>query len=522
MSETKIREKAVIYSRVSSKGQESDGGGLESQETRCRQYAEAQGLDVAAVFPDTFTGGGDYMERPGMKALLAFLDAQPDERFTVIFDDLKRASRDTRAFLDLRDAFRSRGVRVACLNFKFDDTPEGEFIETIMAAQGALERKQNGRQVAQKMRARMENGYWIHNPPIGYRYETQRGRGKVLVPNPPFDDIVRQAFEGYAVGHFQSQAEIKRFFESHASFPRNRNGEITQQRVTDILGHALYAGFICSENYGIHWLKGQHEPLISLETFEKVRDRRQSVAKAPTRKNIGEDFALRGFVLCGDCGKPYTACWSKGKNKKYPYYLCDTKGCDSYRKSIPRAKIEGEFEDFLNAMEPSRSLMDCVTAMMRTAWAAREAQAKEAISALKRELAAMDKQTDALLARIVDTTNQSVLRAYEVKIADLDKSRALLQEKCAQSLPPKGRMDEFIEHALTFLANPWKIWETGQMPARRLVCKLAFAERPTYTRNQGYRTPKTTLPFKALAGITTESENMVPRRGLEPPRPCGH
>ena len=97
----------------------------------------------------------------------------------------------------------------------------------------------------------------------------------------------------------------------------------------------------------------------------------------------------------------------------------------------------------------------------------------------------------------METTNDAVLRAYEVKIAELDKTRALLQEKACQSLPPKGRMDEFIEHALTFLANPWKLWETGQTTLQRTVLKLAFAERLTYIRNQGYRTPTTTLPFKA-------------------------
>ena len=516
------KPRALIYCRVSSRSQEQEGHGLESQETRCRQHAATKGYEVAAVFPDTITGGGDFMQRPGMVALLSFLDAQPDERFVVIFDDLKRFARDTRFHLDLREAFRKRSATIECLNFKFDDTPEGEFIETIMAAQGALERKQNGRQVAQKMRARMQNGYWIHNPPIGYRYETIKGRGKVLVHNPPFDDIIRQAFEGYAVGHFQTQAEVKRFFESHPNFPRNRAGVITQQRVTDILTQPLYAGYICSETYDLRWLKGQHEPLITLETFEKVKERRQSVAKAPMRKNIGEDFALRGFVLCGDCDQPYTACWSKGKNKKYPYYLCDTKGCVSYRKSIPRAKIEGEFEDYIKAMQPSRGLMSCVTAMMRSAWAARETQAKDALAVAKRELMALDKQTDALLARIVETTNDAVLSAYEVKIAELDKTRTRLQEKASQSLPPKGRMDEFIEHALTFLANPWKLWETGQTTLQRTVLKLAFAERPTYTRNQGYRTPKTTLPFKALEGILGNREDMVPRRGLEPPRPYGH
>ena len=160
--------------------------------------------------------------------------------------------------------------------------------------------------------------------------------------------------------------------------------------------------------------------------------------------------------------------------------------------------------------------------MMRTAWAARETQAKEALATAKRELTALDKQTDALLARIVETTNDAVLRAYEAKIAELDKTRARLQEKACQSLPPKDRIDEFIEHALTFLANPWKIWETGQTTLQRTVLKLAFAERQTYTRNQSYRTPKTTLSFKALEGILEKRENMVRSRRLELPRELPH
>ena len=140
-----------------------------------------------------------------------------------------------------------------------------------------------------------------------------------------------------------------------------------------MLNHPLYTGHICSETYGIHWLRGQHEPLISIETFEQVQERRKGTAKAPTRKNLSVDFALRGFVLCGDCGEPYTACWSKGNTKTYPYYLCDTKGCVSYRKSIRRDHIEGEFETFLQALQPARQLVDCVSAMVRVAWSQREA-----------------------------------------------------------------------------------------------------------------------------------------------------
>jgi DNA invertase Pin-like site-specific DNA recombinase len=37
---------AVIYCRVSSKAQTKRGDGLNSQETRCKQYAQYKGYDV--------------------------------------------------------------------------------------------------------------------------------------------------------------------------------------------------------------------------------------------------------------------------------------------------------------------------------------------------------------------------------------------------------------------------------------------------------------------------------------------
>lgn len=203
---------AVIYCRVSSAAQAIHGHGLESQESRCRQYALEKGYEVEAVFPDDVSGGGDFMKRPGMVALLSYLDAQADKRYVVIFDDLKRFARDTEFHIKLRSAFELRKARVACLNFKFDDSPEGRFIETILAAQGELERQQNGRQVLQKMQERMKKGYWTFRPPVGYVVAKVPGHGKLLVKREPQASIVREALEGFASGRFETQSEVKRFF----------------------------------------------------------------------------------------------------------------------------------------------------------------------------------------------------------------------------------------------------------------------------------------------------------------------
>jgi len=77
-----------------------------------------------------------------------------------------------------------------------------------------------------------------------------------------------------------------------------------------MLTRPLYTGHICSETYDIHRLKGQDEMVISLETYERVQAGRKGTAQAPRRKNLPKDFTVRWFVLCGDCGEPYTACRS--------------------------------------------------------------------------------------------------------------------------------------------------------------------------------------------------------------------
>lgn len=65
---------AVIYCRVSGKKQVSQGDGLGSQETRCKEYASYKGQKVLKVFTDDMTGGNT--SRPGMQAMLAFLKQQ--------------------------------------------------------------------------------------------------------------------------------------------------------------------------------------------------------------------------------------------------------------------------------------------------------------------------------------------------------------------------------------------------------------------------------------------------------------
>lgn len=509
--------RALIYCRVSDKKQKTDGHGLESQEHRCRQYAEERGYDVDMVFPDDITGGTDFMERPGMRAMLAYLDAKVGEKYVVIFDDLKRFARNTEFHIKLRRAFAERGASVECLNFKFEDSPEGRFIETIIAAQGQLEREQNSRQVVQKMKARIENGYWVFPPPLGYRYTKDKTHGKLLVRDEPVASIIAEALEGYAHGRFSSQVEVKRFLESKPAFPKSgASGYVHQSKVKAMLQRPIYAGYIEAPDWGVALRKGHHEPLVDISTFERVQRILEGAVYAPARKDISEDFPLRGFVACDDCGEPLTSCWSKGRNKLYPYYLCDTPGCPSKRKSIPRAKIEDGAEAILRKLGTARQLIDMARAMFTDLWQLRLSQFEQDQVSLQKQIVDVEKQSQALLDRIVEATNDSVIKAYETRIEKLEREKLILVERLENLAKPRRDLSEVIEPALRFLTSPWNIYKNSSLAAQQTVLKLSFAEPLRYNRNEGYRTANIAFPFKVLADFSTQKCEMVGPAGFEP------
>jgi hypothetical protein len=120
------------------------------------------------------------------------------------------------------------------------------------------------------------------------------------------------------------------------------------------------------------------KPLVSFETFRTIQDHLAGNAKTPARKNLSADFPLRGAVICGHCSTPLTACWTKGKYSRYPYYLCPKKGCESYGKSVRRAAIEGEFEALLHELRPAPELFAAARAMFEDLWNHRLATAEMA------------------------------------------------------------------------------------------------------------------------------------------------
>lgn len=509
-------QKAVIYCRVSSRKQLSEGDGIASQETRCRDHARRAGYDVIESFAEKGVSGG-VLDRPQMRKLISCLLNHPDEEIIVIIDDLNRFSRDIEVHWQLRRLISNAGGILETPSMRFGETSHEKLVENLIASVSQHQREHNGEQVVHRMKARVMNGYYVLPAPAGYKYQKTKEHGKLLMRHEPMASFLQEALEGYASGRLGSQAEVLRFLSSKpVTFPKNRHGEIHPSRVREILTHPVYAGLVQATCWDIPKRAGHHEGLISVATYEKIQKRLELGSNAPARKDIAEDFPLRGFVVCADCETPLRSCWSKGKTKKHPYYLCQTKDCVSYGKSIRRASIESEFETLLKQMRPTASLFKLIKAMVFDAFDQRKSHTQADKKTMKRNLLQIDNQIEKLADTLIETNSMATRRALERRMEKLEQDKLLidakLQERTQKTPDPVG----LLELPLRFLSNPWKLWASGDIHLRRLVLRLAFLDQLPYSRSEGNRTPKTTLPFNMLGDFCMQNLKMVEPRGIEP------
>lgn len=506
-----IKSQAVIYCRVSTTKQTKDGDGIRSQETRCRDFARMKGYEVVQVFHDDVSGS--LIDRPGMKTMLTFLRKHRKKGTVVLIDDVSRLARGLQAHLELRGSIASAGGVLESPSIEFGEDSDAILVENLLASVSQHQRQKNGEQTRNRMRSRVMNGFWPFQAPVGYRHQRATGRGMLLTRDEPAASIVQEALEGYASGRFETQAEVMRFLQDNPLFPKDSRGIVRNQRVTIMLRSPVYAGYVEAKKWGVNLRPGQHKGLIDFETWQRIQDRMDGKSYAPRRMNVSEDFPMRGFVVCDDCSTPLTACWSKGSHGRYPYYLCPKRGCESYGKSIRRDKLETDFEILLQRVQPSENVFRVARAMFTELWNRRLAKGKAQAKAMGAEIVRVEREIEKLLERIVEASVPSVIAAYELRVGKLEGEKHLLRERMEKSARPVSSFDATLRTALDFLSNPWNLWSSGRLEDRRAVLKLAFADRLRYTRKDGFRTAKLSLPFKVLGAFSGPESGMAHRTG---------
>lgn len=189
--------RAVIYTRVSTEGQEAKGHSLAEQERLCKQFIELNEWELVGIYTDTGSGGG-IDHRSGYQELAKDMGEKWD---TVVAYKLDRFHRNVMNAIQFADELRVAGCHIATVSGKIDTTSvHGLFQFQLFAVLAELRRNEIKERVKMGMQGARAKGLWLGTPPYGYDMSVEvdetgnRKQRGILVVNPEESEVVRAMF----------------------------------------------------------------------------------------------------------------------------------------------------------------------------------------------------------------------------------------------------------------------------------------------------------------------------------------
>jgi len=315
--------RCAVYTRKSTEdGLEQEFNSLDAQREACEAYILSQRHEGWTLVPGRYDDGGysgGNMERPGLKALMAEIDAgQIDVIVVYKVDRLTRSLADFAKIVERLDAKQASFVSVTQA---FNTTTSmGRLTLNVLLSFAQFEREVTGERIRDKIAASKKKGIWMGGPvPLGYQVIERK-----LVPVPEEAERVRTIMRRYLeIRNVPRLIEILRAegvvtkVQQRTSGPHRGGIPFARGSLFHLLKNPIYRGKI------VHRGKvydAEHEPIVSLELWDAVQE--QLKVKAPPRRRSNNEpqlAMLRGLVFDHN-DRPMVPTYGSNKTKRYAYY----------------------------------------------------------------------------------------------------------------------------------------------------------------------------------------------------------
>lgn len=305
--------KTAIFCRLSSKEQEDTGYSLPAQEKFLRDYAEKQGLEVAKVFAISESAAGKT-QRKFFIEMVAYV--RKHDIPTIIVETTDRLTRNFAdvPMIDLwiteNETHQVHLAKEGCILHNTSRSHEW-FMWRVKVATAEYYVRLLSENVKKGQKEKIAQGWIPTKPPNGYKTIGETGH-KIHVINEDTAPLVRKMFELYATGNYSTKRLVKKMYDEGM---RSQLGhKLPHSRIHSLLRDPFYIG-------KIKWNKeiydGKHEPLISVELFNKVQN---MLTNRTTPKYRKHNFLFRGLIKCAGCHNSITFEIAKGQ---YVYGHCN-------------------------------------------------------------------------------------------------------------------------------------------------------------------------------------------------------
>ncbi len=342
------------YIRVSDERQ--DEYSPDSQLKKIREYAAKEGYMIPDeyVFYDDGISGRSVKKRDDFNRMIAIAKEKTHPFDKIYVWKFSRFARNQEEAIVYKSLLAKNKVSVVSVSEPIQEGHFGALQERIIEWMDEFYSINLAGEVIRGMTEKASRGEPTCAPPLGYimrdgRYYPDEESGKA--------NVVREVFTLYANG--VKQREIALILAEKGI--RTRYGKKPENRWVDYMLHNhCYIGKIrfCPDgtksvskrhldNENIMIVDGHHEPLISMELWDKVQKMLEEQKKAypkHARQFQPTDHLLKGLVRCSACGGTLAVSGSSGKAKIRTVQCCNyARGSCRTSHSIIIPRLEAAF-----------------------------------------------------------------------------------------------------------------------------------------------------------------------------------
>lgn len=250
----------AIYIRVSTLDQAREGYSLEAQENTMRKWCAERKYEIYDLYADRGISGKDIDHRPDMRRLMH--DAKAKKFNLVVFWALSRFTRSVADLYDTLELFNQLNISLFSYTESFDtSTPMGRAMIGIVGIFAQLERELTGERIKAAMLVRAEKGKRTCTTVLGY----DRCGKDTFTINPVGAEYVKFCFEKYIERKNLTEVAV---LARQKGYVGKFGREPTAWTINVILTRPIYCGY---NLYKGNLYKGNHPPLVSVETYNKVQ-----------------------------------------------------------------------------------------------------------------------------------------------------------------------------------------------------------------------------------------------------------
>jgi len=170
---------------------------------------------------------------------------------------------------------------------------------------------------------------------------------------------------------------------------------VQRSRIHQILQNPIYGGRFVWKG---RLIEATHEPLVSLELWEKVQ--RQLTGRGSGQHAKGRrEFSYSGLIRCGHCGCMLVA---EIKKERYIYYHCSRARRRCTEPYTREEKLDEKFAQLLGSLRFDEEVLAWVVAGLRESHAAAVRFREEAAERLQEEIRRIERRLDRLYTDMID------------------------------------------------------------------------------------------------------------------------